>query len=65
MPRDQVRGVLAHEFSHIKNRDILVSSIAAMIGGAISAIADFLLFSWLFGGGDERRARSAASAGWP
>ena len=31
LPRDQVRGVLAHEFSHIKNRDILVSSIAAMI----------------------------------
>jgi heat shock protein HtpX len=50
LPIDQVRGVIAHEFSHIKNRDILVSSIAAMIAGAISAL-QYLLF---FGvGGDD------------
>jgi len=53
MPRDQVRGVLAHELSHIKNRDVLVTTIAAMIGAAISAIANFLQFQWLFGGDDE------------
>jgi heat shock protein HtpX len=53
LPRDQVRGVLAHEFAHIKNRDILVSSIAAMVAGAISAIANVLQFSLLFGGDDE------------
>ena len=53
MPPDQVKGVLAHEFSHIKNRDILVSSIAAMIAGVISAVATFLQFSFLFGGDDE------------
>jgi heat shock protein HtpX len=52
LPADQVRGVLAHEFAHIKNRDILVSSIAAMVAGAISAIANILQFS-LFGGGDD------------
>jgi heat shock protein HtpX len=45
--------VLAHEFAHIKNRDILVSSIAAMVAGAISAIANVLQFSLLFGGDDE------------
>ena len=39
LPADQVKGVLAHEFAHIKNHDILISSIAAMVAGAISAIA--------------------------
>jgi heat shock protein HtpX len=53
LPSDQIRGVLAHEFGHIKNRDILVSSIAAMIAGAIAAIANILQFSLLFGGDDE------------
>jgi heat shock protein HtpX len=53
LPQDQVRGVLAHEFAHIKNRDILVSSIAAMVAGAISAIANILQFSLLFGGDDD------------
>jgi len=53
LPPSQVRGVLAHEFAHIKNRDILVSSIAAMVAGAISAIANVLQFSLLFGGDDE------------
>jgi heat shock protein HtpX len=53
MPREQVRGVLAHELAHVKNRDVLVVTIAAMIGAAISAIAHFLQFSWLFGGADD------------
>jgi heat shock protein HtpX len=53
LPQDQVNGVLAHEFGHIKNRDILVSSIAAMVAGAIAAIANILQFSLLFGGDDD------------
>jgi heat shock protein HtpX len=53
LPSEQVRGVLAHEFAHIANRDILVSSIAAMVAGAVSAIATVLQFSLLFGGSDE------------
>jgi heat shock protein HtpX len=53
LPRDQVRGVVAHEMAHIANRDILVSSIAAMVAGAIAAIANVLQFSLLFGGGDD------------
>ena len=53
MPREQVRGVIAHELAHIRNRDVLVATIAAMIGAAISAIANFLQFQWLFGGGDD------------
>ena len=53
LPTDEVKGVLAHEFAHISNRDILVSSIAAMVAGAISAVATILQFSMLFGGSDE------------
>ena len=53
LPRDQVRGVIAHELAHIANRDILVMTIAAMIGAAISAIANILQFQMLFGGGDD------------
>jgi heat shock protein HtpX len=53
LPEGEVRGVLAHEFAHIKNRDILVSSIAAMVAGAVSAIATVLQFSLLFGGSDD------------
>ncbi len=53
LPHDQVRGVLAHEFSHIRNRDILVSSIAAMIAGAISAIGNIFFFMGFFGGDDD------------
>ncbi len=53
LPTDEVKGVLAHEFAHIKNRDILVSSIAAMVAGAISAIATILQFSMLFGGDED------------
>jgi heat shock protein HtpX len=50
LPEDQIRGVLAHELSHVKNHDILVTSVAAMIAGAIAAVANILQFSFLFGG---------------
>jgi heat shock protein HtpX len=53
LPREEVRGVLAHELAHVRNRDVLVATIAAMIGAAISAVAHFLQFSWLFGGDDD------------
>ena len=56
LPHEQVRGVLAHELAHIKNRDVLVTTVAAMIGAAIAAIANFLQFSWLFGGGDDEES---------
>jgi heat shock protein HtpX len=62
LPRDQVRGVLAHEFAHIKNRDILVSSIAAMIAGAISAIGNIFFFAAMFGGDDRDNPLGAIGA---
>jgi heat shock protein HtpX len=49
--QDELEGVLGHELAHVMNRDILVSSIAAMIGAAISIV---LRFAFWFGGGDNR-----------
>ena len=49
--RDELEGVLAHELSHIKNRDILVSSIAAMLAAALS----FMTRIALWGGGNRGR----------
>lgn len=44
LSRDEIEGVLAHELSHVKNRDILVSTIAATMAGAISTIAQWGMF---------------------
>ena len=46
----ELRGVMAHELAHVKHRDILTSTIAATMAGAISALANFAMF---FGGRDE------------
>jgi heat shock protein HtpX len=53
LPLDQIRGVVAHELAHVRNHDILVSSIAATIAGMISAIANVLQLSFLFGGEND------------
>ena len=49
--REELGGVIGHELAHIKNRDILIGTIAATIAGAISMIANIAQFSMLFGGG--------------
>jgi heat shock protein HtpX len=51
MDERELRGVLAHELSHVKNRDTLVGTIAATIGGAISFLAQMAQFQMIFGGG--------------
>lgn len=51
--KDELKGVLAHELGHIKNRDILISSIAATIGGAISMLANMAYYTSFLGGRDE------------
>ncbi|MCY3973744.1 MAG: zinc metalloprotease HtpX [Candidatus Dadabacteria bacterium] len=58
LDRHELKGVLAHELAHIKNRDILVGSIAATIAAAISYIAWMAQFAAIFGGGGGRDGRN-------
>jgi heat shock protein HtpX len=50
---DELEGVLAHELAHIKNRDTLISTIAATIAGVITFLATMAQWSLIFGGNDE------------
>jgi heat shock protein HtpX len=50
LSRRELRGVLAHELGHIQNRDILIQSVAAVVGSAISGVANALQFGAQFGG---------------
>ncbi len=52
---EEMQGVLAHEISHVKNRDILISSIAATLAGIIMWIANMARFAAFFGGGSRDR----------
>jgi heat shock protein HtpX len=58
LTREELEGVMAHELGHVRNRDILIGTIAAMIAGAISMIANMAQWAMIFGGGrrddDER-----------
>jgi heat shock protein HtpX len=51
MDRDELQGVIAHEMSHVANRDTLVSAVAATTAGAIAILSDFLMRIMFFGGG--------------
>ena len=62
MPADELDGVMAHELMHVRNRDILIGSVAAAVATAISAIAQMAYFAAIFGGGrdDEDRPNPLA-----
>jgi len=64
---EELEGVLAHELGHVKNRDILTSSIAATLAGAITLLARMTYYAEIFGfggrgGGDRRRNGGALSS---
>ena len=54
MDRDELQGVIAHEMSHVANRDTLVSAVAATTAGAIAILTDFLTRMMWFGGRRDR-----------
>jgi heat shock protein HtpX len=51
LPDEELEGVMAHELAHVKNRDILISTVAATIGAAISGLAYMAQWAAIFGGG--------------
>src|SRR2546427_7165158 len=58
LSEDELRGVLAHEVSHVRNRDILVMSVAATLAGAISFMARMFGWNMLFGGSRDRNGNA-------
>ena len=63
LSRDELSGVLAHELSHVKNRDTLVMTVAATIAGAISQLANMAMWGMMFGGGRDDEDRGASPLG--
>lgn len=58
MDREELQGVIAHELSHVANRDTLVSAVAATTAGAIAILSDFLMRLMWFGGSRDRERSS-------
>ena len=63
LDRRELRGVLAHELSHIKNRDTLIATVAAAMSSAVSYVGQIISFGALFGGGQQRDSESSGSPG--
>jgi len=63
MSDEEVEGVVAHELAHIKNRDILIASVAATIAGAISLLASMARWGAIFGGQGGRDERGGGVLG--
>ena len=63
MSDEEVEGVVAHELAHIKNRDILIASVAATIAGAIAMLASMAKWGAIFGGHGGRDARGGGLIG--
>lgn len=55
LTREELEGVMAHELGHVRNRDILIGTIAATIAGAISMLANMAQWAMIFGGFGGRR----------
>lgn len=63
MPRRELRGVIAHELSHIKHRDILVATVAAGLAGAVSLLANVFQWGALLGMGSQDEEGGSPWAG--
>jgi heat shock protein HtpX len=56
LSHEELTGVIAHELAHVKNHDTLTMTVAASIGGAISMLAQYMQFGFLFGGNRDDRS---------
>jgi heat shock protein HtpX len=63
LTREELMGVMAHELSHVRHRDILISSIAATIAGAITYLAHMAQWAAIFGGGRDRDEEGGGAFG--
>lgn len=67
LDRDELAGVIAHELAHIKNRDTLISAVAATIAGAVTTIAEMAQWALMLGGlggNDEEEGGGVAGLAW-
>lgn len=62
LEKNELEGVLAHELSHIGNRDMLVSTVAVVLVGFVSILADFFMRSMIFGGSRDNEGGKAGGA---
>ncbi|MBU0980544.1 MAG: M48 family metallopeptidase [Nanoarchaeota archaeon] len=63
MDRQELEGVIAHELSHVKNYDIRFMMLTAVLIGIVTLLSDFLLRSFLWGGGRRRSSKSSGNLG--
>ncbi len=61
--RDELQGVMAHELSHVGNRDILYATMVGILVGSIAMMSDFFMRSFFWGGGRRRRSDGEGGAG--
>ncbi|MCX5716317.1 MAG: zinc metalloprotease HtpX [Candidatus Omnitrophica bacterium] len=61
LSEDELKGVIAHELGHIKNRDILIMTVTATVAGAIMMLANMARWAMIFGGGRSRDDRGGSS----
>ncbi len=63
MDREELKGVLAHELAHVQHRDILISSVAATIAGALTTLAHMAGYAAMLGGSRDREEGGSAFGG--
>lgn len=61
LDKNEVAAVIAHELGHIKSRDTLIMAVAATFAGALSMLADAVMFGWLFGGNQSSEDEEGSS----
>jgi heat shock protein HtpX len=61
MERNELEGVIAHEMSHIGNRDVLIATVVVVLVGILALVSDFFMRSMIFGGGNRSNDREGNS----